>query len=818
MPHTSLRTAIIRPFLLLILLVLLVFSLLAQLDYRYLSRTQGARLLATMGESTKHQISAFFHDALSINHVLVLSLETSSKVEEEGLQSIQHLYHTLFLRIYQDLPQISVLSYGDEKHRYVGIRDNDGRGNFSLMLKDERTEGSLNIYATVEKDSTILASFPNYDPRKRPWYAPLLQNPVTQWTDVYLNLDEKMEATLSLVSPVWDTNQNFKGVSAVDVKLTGIASFLDDQSLEGESLIYVLNEKNELLVQSGRGETFRVEEGDPPKAMFITPKESTEPLVRESYARLFTEAGPREYAVPFLLQRKRYFAQVTPLREPAGLNWSIIVVIPEKALLGGLRVRQTTTLFSMVCVLILGTFLASYAVKKTLKPIEETTHAAYALSQGDFEVALCAKESSIHETMALTEAFTEMARSLRSSFGQIQEKEAQYRLLVENMEDMVYSFTPEGLLLSVNRSFEERFSRDAEQLRGKNVFALFEPYAPFAFLTSKLRIVEETREKCTFLLDSPMEERLVWNVSWIPIFGSKNRLLAILGTNTNSTDLVVARENLEALHARERERLEHLISEKSEALSFALKELIEKEKLASLGNLVSGVAHEVNTPLGVSVSAASYMETLHQETVSKLEAGELTGTHLVDYLEKVDESAKILTHNLDRAVRLIKGFKSIAVSQANDEKEKVDLVELTKAVVLSLKPEYKQKKHQIRIEGPLVLVANTYPGLFSQVLTNLLMNSIIHGFGEEQGGEILLVLRQEEKKVLLTYKDNGRGIPKEHLPKIYDPFFTTNRGQGSSGLGLNVVYTIVTVQLKGRIQCSSEEGKGTTFQLEFEVD
>jgi signal transduction histidine kinase len=248
-------------------------------------------------------------------------------------------------------------------------------------------------------------------------------------------------------------------------------------------------------------------------------------------------------------------------------------------------------------------------------------------------------------------------------------------------------------------------------------------------------------------------------------------------------------------------------------LRSATDQMIQSEKLAALGSLVAGIAHEVNTPLGISVTAASHLEELTKTLSGNFAAGTMKKSDLLAYIDSSKETMQIILANLMRAANLIQSFKKIAVDQSSESWQTVDLESYLKDIVVSLTPRLKKTKVKVSIQCPDTLRINTMPGALSQIITNFVTNSLLHGFDEGQEGEITITAKSEKQVVVLTYADNGKGISRENIDKVFDPFFTTARGQGGSGLGLHLVYNIVTRNLGGGITASSAPGEGVTFTM-----
>ncbi|KAA0681083.1 ATP-binding protein [Roseomonas genomospecies 6] len=244
--------------------------------------------------------------------------------------------------------------------------------------------------------------------------------------------------------------------------------------------------------------------------------------------------------------------------------------------------------------------------------------------------------------------------------------------------------------------------------------------------------------------------------------------------------------------------------------------LIQSEKMAALGSLVAGVAHEINTPIGIALTGASLMAERTRGIRRDFEGGTLRKPDFADFLDTAGEAAHLMLLNIDRAAQLIQSFKQIAVDQASEERRVFELGGYIDEVLRSLGVRIKRAAHTVVVDCPADLVVDGYPGALSQVLTNFVMNSIAHGYAPGQRGALRVAVRAVgDDEVELVYADDGRGIPRELHGKVFEPFFTTSRGTGGSGLGLNIVYNIATRKLKGRIALDSGPGRGTAFTLRF---
>lgn len=244
--------------------------------------------------------------------------------------------------------------------------------------------------------------------------------------------------------------------------------------------------------------------------------------------------------------------------------------------------------------------------------------------------------------------------------------------------------------------------------------------------------------------------------------------------------------------------------------------LVQAEKLASLGALVGGVAHEINTPVGIALSCASHLADATAHMRKLFEADDIGIEDFERYMDTAGDTTQLILGNCERAAALIRSFKQVAVDRTSAERRRFDLASYIDETLASLKPRIRQAGHRVDIACPTGLMVDGYPGALSQVLTNFVMNSILHGYDEGQSGQLSIVVDEPAPgQVRLVYADDGRGIAEEHRTRIFDPFFTTRRGAGGTGLGLHIVYNLATGPLEGQLSVDSDAGRGTRFTLMF---
>ncbi|MFZ6746839.1 sensor histidine kinase [Undibacterium sp. JH2W] len=252
-------------------------------------------------------------------------------------------------------------------------------------------------------------------------------------------------------------------------------------------------------------------------------------------------------------------------------------------------------------------------------------------------------------------------------------------------------------------------------------------------------------------------------------------------------------------------------------LNTAHAEIQRSDRMAALGSLVAGVAHELNTPIGNSVTVASTIHDLSKEFNTKMVQG-VTRAALQIYIENNLQASDILLRNLNSAAELIGSFKRVAVDRTSAQRRVFMLDEVVRETVLTMGASIKRHAHDVRMDIPATIRMDAYPGLLGQIISNLINNAILHGFEGRENGDIDIrarLLATEPPTVELSVNDNGIGISEANLGRIFDPFFTTKLGQGGSGLGLNIVYNLVSDVLGGSIRVESQPGLGSSFIMQL---
>jgi signal transduction histidine kinase len=355
------------------------------------------------------------------------------------------------------------------------------------------------------------------------------------------------------------------------------------------------------------------------------------------------------------------------------------------------------------------------------------------------------------------------------------------------------------------------FTSDAERIGGfvRTILLLGAAIGLLLGASTALVVARSITEPLKRLKDSMLE--LAANPAAGPIADSARR--DELGSMARAANFFIS-------EIRRREDALRLAKDRADATLRELQEtqsnLIQAEKLASLGQLVAGVAHEINTPLGVALTTSTALEREVKGLSERAASGRLGKSDFAGAVARLTEGSQLLLSNLTRAIDLVYSFKQVAADQASGERRRFEMRDWLEELLTSLGPVLRKSGHKVSVECPDGIVLDTYPGSLAQVLTNLVMNAIIHAYPAGATGQLSIrvdALRQVG--IRLTFADDGRGIAPENLAKVFDPFFTTGRDQGSTGLGLHIVYNLVTVKLQGAIELKSTPGEGTRFIIDL---
>lgn len=397
--------------------------------------------------------------------------------------------------------------------------------------------------------------------------------------------------------------------------------------------------------------------------------------------------------------------------------------------------------------------------------------------------------------------------------SQNDEEHGYLRQLLENSPDGVFTIDTELIIHYVNRAFCRLLGYPPEQLVGSSIT---DHLGDLDILGSCMTSVRDSGhcndQETIFKRSDGSVVHISKNVQ--AIYDARGGIREILVTIRDMTELHALNRKLE-LSLREQERANLQLAQTLDTLRETQNQLVQSKKMAALGNLVAGVAHEINTPIGISVTSAS---TIHEDTLQiarSFEKGLMKRSDLDHYLQRTLQVSDIMLANLRRSADLISSFKQVAVDQSSGDWRSVNLKSYIDEILLSLRPKLKSSHIEVENACEPGLTLATNPGAIYQIISNLVLNAVTHAFVEDQAGQLSITTKPIGGGVQIIVRDNGKGIAPDHIERIFDPFFTTRRGQGGSGLGLNILYNLVTGTLKGNVHVESALGEGTTFYLDI---
>lgn len=439
---------------------------------------------------------------------------------------------------------------------------------------------------------------------------------------------------------------------------------------------------------------------------------------------------------------------------------------------------------------------------------QETLHTAKAIHAEATRFSRIGGVLVVAAIVAATWALLRFFNRLVAANATIRHTRQQLDLLLDTAPDPMLSVAADGRIVRANQRAEQFFGYHSSELHGMAIEQLIaleyreseHPPAPPYFCAAPPR---------------PLGDRTA--LTAVKRNGSQ-ALVEISLSHSGEAKARLATVTLRDVTEREHTRQALVAAKQQAEMALAQQqkmqnELVQIEKLAALGGLVAGVAHEVNTPIGVMLSAATHLKAETQKTHRAYQAGELSEEGLSDYFATAAQATQLMALNSQRAADLIQSFKRVAVDQTGGERRTFGIASYIDEVLQSLRPHLKKSPIQIHVDCPPELTMDSLPGAFSQVLTNLLMNALTHAFAPEQTGNVVIAVAEEGRHICLTFSDDGKGIAPELHTRVFEPFFTTRRASGGSGLGLHIVHSIVTQSLKGTLAFDSQVGEGTIFTL-----
>ncbi|RXJ54085.1 ATP-binding protein [Candidatus Marinarcus aquaticus] len=498
--------------------------------------------------------------------------------------------------------------------------------------------------------------------------------------------------------------------------------------------------------------------------------------------------------------------------------------------------REIFLTVSLIIVLVISLMII-LIVRNVLKPIDMLTTVSKRIASGNLDTQI--KVSGVKELKILSSNFEKMRDKIVEDIEQLKEQEEKIKAFNSKLQEDVRLRTKE--LEEEKRVFETLFNDSSDGISllkdGKFIdcnlalLKLLDIKQKEEFLNLNLNmispeiqangissaiLVKENINKCLekgSIRFEWLHKKVTGIEFWCEIVLTKiviNGEVVVHGVWRDIQDKKMLELELENKNLDLQES-NHELEASMENLIITQNKLIESEKLAGLGSLVSGVAHEISAPIGLGITGASHLEYICEEVISKYESGTIPPEEWERYLQSSNDLVKVIVKSLQKTEKIIKNFKQVAVDQTSELKRVFNVKEYIKGILISMDRLLNERNIEFKIECDEMLQIESFPGLFAQVLTHLISNSLEHAYKDTEKGVISLNAKIEDKEFILEYRDYGKGILQGNISKIYEPFFTTNRNNGSIGLGLNIVYNLITINLGGKIDCISEENRGTTF-------
>jgi len=423
------------------------------------------------------------------------------------------------------------------------------------------------------------------------------------------------------------------------------------------------------------------------------------------------------------------------------------------------------------------------------------------------------------------------------ALNKLSESKLHYQNLIENNIASIMIKTNKNKIIMTNKRARELFGLTNTQLEGAeelpSTWKIFNTYGDEIGLEQMpSNRIFETRDnifnEIIGILHSNSTEIIWILVNAYAEFNKNGDIQRVISTSIDISEIKKAENKISSvnneLERRVKTRTRELTRSKKElqrtvdTLQQAQEQLVQNEKMASLGNLVAGVAHEINTPVGSSLTGITHMVAETSALEKLYRDDEMSQEEFEEYLLTLKEIGTSITISLQQAASLIKSFKQVAVDQSHSELRDFFVKQYIDEILLSIKTKIRETNIKVEVTCLETISTRSYPGAFSQVITNLILNSLLHAYDKDDSGLITIDIKEEEEDLQIIYKDDGKGISEANLKKIYEPFFTTKRSEGGSGLGMHIIYNIVMSNLNGRINCISKEGSGVTFIIYMKKD
>lgn len=583
------------------------------------------------------------------------------------------------------------------------------------------------------------------------------------------------------------------GLIKGSVPLAGIAGSLAETEIEKSGFALLLDERKTVIYPGNKPETMG-------KAIGNSTSASKSPNIKP---------------VPFKKGVTRGFilgvdsvSTLVPIEE---FGWSVMVVMPVAAFNAGADKIKYATAGVLIIVLavsgVIFTLITRNITNNITMPLKRFISFTDMIANGNYDqiTGITSKD----EVGVLASSFNHMLTELQKSRDDLTIAKEYTGKIIETIASAVIVLTEDAEIIKANKSVQKMLSMSEEELLRKRIDAIFESDTVAEILYNEIM-------KHGYVKDVEVVLMARYGVK-VPVIFSAS---VIYGSDGNTIEQIVcSAQNITQLKRMQKVRDMHLneLETANKYLKESRAQLVQSEKLASLGQMLAGVAHEINTPVGIGITLSSTIAKDTEAVKAAFDDESLRKGRLREYIEDVADASSLILKSLSRTADLIKSFKMVSADQITQERRRFRIREYIEEILLSLQPNIKRRHHKIELICDAYVEVDSYPGAIAQIISNLLMNSLMHAYDPGTKGTITIQLSVNQDDIVIEYKDDGKGMPKENISRIYDPFFTTMRGSGGTGLGLHIVHNIVTQTLGGSIECQSELKKGTAFIINFPV-
>ncbi|MGE0715049.1 MAG: ATP-binding protein [Alphaproteobacteria bacterium] len=654
-----------------------------------------------------------------------------------------------------------------------------------------------------------------YDPRERPWFVGAMRDPPAQsyWTDPYIFFETRdVGLTLSTALPPVRGRQAL--VIGLDFTLREISALTRQYRLGRSGGMTLMTEDGKVLgLPFGAAPDGEQGTG---AGLLRLPRELGLDVVAAGWD-LWEAHGRPGHAEVLDFAGEPWIVHFRPLRID-NLSLIIAAAAPRSDFgVGGIRDA------AMMAALVLGVLVVAYLISRQISGrLQRVVSALAAESQriGAMELDRPVRvPSRLREIATLVDAQERMRLMLRAATGELEqtvalrtrelgEREALLRTILDTLPiglGMVRRDGGTAVMVMTNPAGAAMFGFALDELVGRPMPPV---WADEADRERYLSLLGEHGAVSGF--EARMRRRDGAEI-WVSLTAVAMRHEGHTVDLAVYQDVTARREVEQTLRAEKQKTLDALIQ-----LHEAQDQLVQAEKMSALAGLVAGVAHEINTPVGIAYTAASTLSDEAARLAGQAEAGTARRSDVMRFLALARETTALMETHCRNAADLIQSFKKVAVDQSSDDRRRFRLADCLEDVVLSLRPQYRKAGHHVTIDCPPEIEIDGYPGAITQIVTNLVVNSTVHAYPEGVAGNLRLSARVVgADRIELRYQDDGAGIPPEHRGRIFEPFFTTRRGRGGSGLGLHILHNIVVVKLGGQVRYEDTPGGGATFVMEF---